>query len=82
MEYRKAPLTPAELDRLRELLEHLHYRLMTFSGQRLAEAGAGEVLTAENSFRLDLTPELAEIDAVRTILGLPLRNRGELREGD
>ena len=55
------------------ILWQLKYRLVTSHGQRLAEAGVGEVLTQgegleENSFTLDLTPELAMTVRARTNL--------------
>lgn len=63
-------LTDGELEQLRELLDAIDYRLITSDGQTVAEATQGEVLTDDNSFRLDLIPELEKVNRIRQLLGL------------
>lgn len=72
--------TPAHVAELAAILEKLEYRLVTSDGQTLAEAGPGEVLTAANSFTLDLAPELALIKRAKAILDLPGAHDGPIEE--
>ncbi len=73
-------ITPGDLAELAAILEKLEYRLVTSNCQTLAEAGPGEVLTAANSFTLDLAPELQLIKRAKAILALPGAQDGPTEE--